>query len=83
MKKRGEIAKAREFVASHRADLRLEPLARNFESRMRELNKRADSVRASSMSPPEKRAALDRIDDARNRVSENVASRFRELSAAE
>lgn len=58
---RGEIAKARELMDTRSQEYLLSEVASDFTSQMRELSQYERAIRASDLTPEEKRAQLDEV----------------------
>ena len=58
---RGEIAKARELMDTRSQEYLLSEVASDFTSQMRELSQYERAIRASGLTPEEKRAQLDEV----------------------
>ena len=78
---RGEIAKAKELMETRSEEYLLSEVSSDFTSQMRELSQYERAIRASALTPEEKRAQLDEVRKTKIALSEMVreAVRRREL----
>lgn len=73
MQKTGTPQEQKEYLAQHRAEIKLAPMARNFETLMGRIRTQEDVVRnRKDFSAEEKRKRLDELD----RVKQDLANKF-------
>lgn len=76
-------AAAREYLASHRTEIALAPMARQFETVMGRLRTQENLIRnRKDLSAEEKRARLDQLDKARQDVADRFNAAVRRAEAA-
>ena len=76
-------AAAREYLASHRTEIALAPMARQFETVMGRLRTQENLIRnRKDLSAEEKRARIDQIDKARQDVADRFNAAVRRAEAA-
>jgi hypothetical protein len=69
---RGEMAKARELMETRSKEYMLSEMASEFTNQMRELSQYERAIRASDLTPQEKRAQLDAVRQVKIRLAETV-----------
>ncbi len=69
---RGEMAKARELMETRSKEYMLSEMASEFTNQMRELSQYERAIRASDLTPQEKRDQLDAVRQVKIRLAETV-----------
>jgi len=70
MRNTGRMQDARQFMQEHRAELAVAPLATQYQKVMGDIRRREDIVRASGQTAEAKRLRIDKLDEFRDRQSE-------------
>jgi hypothetical protein len=83
LRKTGTPEEYREYLASHRAEIAMAPMARNFETLMGRIRTQENVVRnRKDLSSEEKRARLDQLDKAKQDVADKFNAAVRRAEAA-
>jgi hypothetical protein len=81
MKREGRIADAKEYVESHRTELRAAPLALQYQKLMGNLRTMEERIKGSNMPGDEKRARIDDIQKRRQDLAEKFAQRIKQMES--
>jgi hypothetical protein len=83
LQKSGDAAAAKEYIASHRTEIALAPMARQFETVMGRLRTQENVIRnRKDLNAEEKRARLDQLDKAKQDVADKFNAAVRRAEAA-
>jgi Mg-chelatase subunit ChlI len=83
IKKSGDAVAAREYLANHRAEIAMAPMARQFETLMGRLRTQETVIRnRKDLNSEEKRARLDQLDKTRQDIAEKFNAAMRKAEAA-
>jgi hypothetical protein len=80
MKREGRIADAQEYVQDHRIELRVAPLALQYQKLMGNFRTMEERIRGSTMPGDEKRKRIDDIQKRRQELAEKFENRIKELA---
>ena len=80
MKREGRIADAQEYVQDHRVELRVAPLALQYQKLMGNFRTMEERIRGSTMPGDEKRKRIDDIQKRRQELAEKFENRIKELA---
>jgi len=82
LKKTGDAAAAREYIANYRTEIAMAPMARQFETLMGRIRTQENLIRnRKDFSGEEKRARLDQLDKARQDVADKFNAAVRRIES--
>jgi hypothetical protein len=81
MKREGRIADAKEYVESHRTELRAAPLALQYQKLMGNLRTMEERIKGSDIPGDEKRKRIDDIQKRRQDLAEKFAQRIKQMES--
>jgi hypothetical protein len=80
MKREGRIADAQEYLQDHRTELRVAPLALQYQKLMGNFRTMEERIRGSTIPGDEKRKRIDDIQKRRQELAEKFENRIKELT---
>jgi hypothetical protein len=80
MKREGRIADAQEYVQDHRTELRVAPLALQYQKLMGNFRTMEERIRGAAMPGDEKRKRIDDIQKRRQELAEKFENHIKELT---
>jgi hypothetical protein len=81
MKREGRITDAQEYVQSHRTELRVAPLALQYQKLMGNMRTMEERIRGSAMPGDEKRKRIDDIQKRRQDLAEKFEQRIKQMGS--
>lgn len=81
MKREGRIADAQEYVQNHRTELRIAPLALQYQKLMGNFRTMEERIRGSNMPGDEKRKRIDDLQKRKQELAENFEQRIKQMES--
>jgi hypothetical protein len=81
MKREGRSADAKEYVESHRTELRAAPLALQYQKLMGNLRTMEERIKGSNMPGDEKRKRIDELQKRRQDLAEKFSQRIKQIES--